>query len=160
MHKQRVLYRGNWYEVQVHVDKNRRRARVDLEEPQMIIQTPSLEETVIREAVERWFIKQAHMIFPVRVMYFQQMTGGVVNEIHIKAQKTRWGSCSSRKNLNFNWNLVMAPPDVLDYVVVHELCHLTHMNHGREFWNLVEQVMPQYRQMKGWLRQNEALLHL
>lgn len=160
MRNKKVLYRGSWYPVDIKIDKNRRRARVELGEEKFCIDTPSSEETWIREALERWFIRQAHMIFPVRVMYFQQKTGGVVNEIHIKDQKTRWGSCSSRRNLNFNWNLIMAPPSVLDYVVVHELCHLTHMNHSRDFWNLVEHVMPEYQQVKNWLRENGALLHL
>ena len=158
MSGKKVLYRGKWYEIQLHIDTNRRRARVDLEEDRMLVHTPSRDAECLREAVERWLIRQAHMILPVRVMHFQQSTGGNVNEIHIKDQKTRWGSCSSKRNLNFNWRLVMAPPEVLDYVVVHELSHLTHMNHSRDFWELVGQVMPEYKQMRKWLRENGHLL--
>lgn len=153
-----LLYRGRGYKIRVHVDTNRRRPRVELAGDELLLHTPRTEEACLQEAMEGWLIRQAHMIFPVRVMYFQQMTGGRVNRIHIKDQKTRWGSCSSKCNLNFNWRLVMAPPEVLDYVVVHELCHLTHMNHSRDFWGLVGQVMPEYKERRRWLRENGSLL--
>ena len=71
-----------------------------------------------------------------------------------REQKTRWGSCSSEKNLNFNWKLILAPPEVLDYVVVHELCHLKEMNHSKAFWEEVGKVMPEYETHKLWLKEN------
>ena len=64
------------------------------------------------------------------------------------------GSCSSEKNLNFNWKLILAPPEVLDYVVVHELCHLKEMNHSKAFWDEVGKVMPEYETYKLWLKEN------
>lgn len=154
----RILYRGKWYTIQVLEDSRRRRARVELEGEKMRIHTPDTSPAWLRGSLERWYMKQAHVIFPVRVMHYQQMTGGVVKAIHIKDQKTRWVSCSSLHNLNFNWRLLMAPPEVLDYVVVHELCHLTHMNHSREFWNMVERVMPEYKERRKWLREQGGLL--
>lgn len=154
----RILYRGKWYTIQVIEDSRRRRARVELEGEKMLIHTPDTSPAWLRDSLERWYMKQAHVIFPVRVMHYQQMTGGAVKAIHIKDQKTRWGSCSSLHNLNFNWRLLMAPPEVLDYVVVHELCHLTHMNHSREFWNMVEHVMPEYKERRKWLREQGGLL--
>jgi len=74
--------------------------------------------------------------------------------IRIGGQRTLWGSCSSRGTLSFNWRLVLAPPDVLDYVVVHELCHLRVPNHSRQFWALVEQHRPSWRRQRHWLREN------
>jgi len=78
--------------------------------------------------------------------------------ITIRNQKTRWGSCSSKGNLNFNCLLMLAPPEVLDYVVVHELCHRMEMNHSKRFWSLVETVLPDYREQEKWLKGEGAVL--
>lgn len=75
-------------------------------------------------------------------------------QLKIKDQKKRWGSCSSRGNLNFNWRLSMAPDSVLEYVVVHELCHFHHMDHSKDFWALVEQCLPDYQTKKAWLKEH------
>ena len=78
--------------------------------------------------------------------------GVAYTRIRIGGQRTRWGSCSSRGTLSFNWRLVLAPPEVLDYVVVHELCHLRVPNHSRRFWALVEHHRPSWRRQRDWLR--------
>ena len=74
--------------------------------------------------------------------------------VTIREQKTRWGSCSRKGNLNFNWKLIRAPQEALDYVVVHELCHLYEFNHSPGFWRMVESVLPDYEQWKRWLAQH------
>ena len=74
--------------------------------------------------------------------------------ITVRDQKTRWGSCSQTGNLNFNFRLILAPSEVLDYVVVHELCHRRQMNHSTQFWQEVAQVLPDYRKRKAWLTEN------
>jgi len=74
--------------------------------------------------------------------------------VTLKEQKTRWGSCSSKGNLNFNWRLVHFEPPIIDYVIVHELAHRTHMNHSADFWSLVATFDPEYRIKKGWLKRN------
>lgn len=89
-----------------------------------------------------------------RVSYFARLMGVSYRNITIREQKTRWGSCSSEKNLNFNWKLILAPPEVLNYVVIHELCHLKEMNHSKAFWDEVEKVMPEYETYKLWLKEN------
>lgn len=104
--------------------------------------------------------KYARNIFEARVSYFQQFTGGTYHSISIRDQKTRWGSCSGRGNLSFNWRLILAPPEILDYVVVHELCHLTHMNHSKDFWGLVGKVLPDYKDRRKWLKENGHTLRL
>ena len=104
--------------------------------------------------------KYARKIFESRVAYFQQFTGGEYTSITIRDQKTRWGSCSGRGTLSFNWRLILAPPEILDYVVVHELCHLTHMNHSKEFWELVGKVLPDYKVRRKWLKENGHTLRL
>ena len=88
---------------------------------------------------------QALKIIPARVEYFARIIGVTYGNITIRNQKTRWGSCSSKGNLNFNCLLMLAPPEVLDYVVVHELCHRKQMNHSKAFWTEVENVFPDYK---------------
>ena len=80
--------------------------------------------------------------------------GVEVNRIQIRDQRTRWGSCSAAGNLSFNWRLVLAPLEVLDYVVVHEVCHLREANHSRRFWHLVESRRPHWRDQKTWLAEH------
>ncbi len=81
------------------------------------------------------------------------------NRVSFKTQKTRWGSCSSQGNLNFNWRLVHAPPEVITYVIIHELAHRTHMNHSTDFWKLVEKFDPEYRKHRGWLKRHGMALN-
>ena len=87
-----------------------------------------------------------------RASYFARLMGVSYRNITIREQKTRWGSCSSEKNLNFNWKLILAPPEVLDYVVVHELAHRKEMNHSKAFWNIVERYLPDYKERRRELR--------
>lgn len=96
----------------------------------------------------------AGRVIPERVQFIAKKMGSQYNRICIREQKTRWGSCSCRRNLNFNWKLVLMPPEILDYVIIHELCHLVEMNHSDRFWNLVKQYCPDYQQRKKWLRDN------
>lgn len=107
-----------------------------------------------RAALTQRYIAAAREYFPKRAAHFQQFTGGTYSRITIRDQKTRWGSCSAKGTLSFNWRLMLAPPAVLDYVVVHELCHLTHMNHSKAFWALVESVCPDYRTHRRWLKEH------
>lgn len=113
-----------------------------------------------RTALEKRYIEAARSYIPKRVAYYSDMTGGTYNRITIRSQKTRWGSCSSKGTLSFNWRLMLAPPAILDYVVVHELCHLKHMNHSADFWKAVESVYPDYRNARKWLKEhgNELVL--
>lgn len=113
-----------------------------------------------REALEKRYIAAAREYFPKRAAYFLPLTGGTYQRITIRDQKTRWGSCSAGGTLSFNWRLMLAPPAVLDYVVIHELCHLTHMNHSKAFWALVESVCPDYRTHRKWLKDHGQSLIL
>ncbi|MDE5589484.1 MAG: M48 family metallopeptidase [Acetatifactor sp.] len=117
-------------------------------------------ETKRLETLEKRYRSAARTQFEQRCAYFHQFTGGSYTSVTIRDQKTRWGSCSSRGTLSFNYRLIFAPPTVLDYVVVHELCHLTHMNHSKEFWNMVGSVMPDYKTHKKWLREHGQELTL
>ena len=104
------------------------------------------------EAFKKRYREEARKKFEERVAFFHPLTGGNYTSITVRDQRSRWGSCSSRGTLSFNYRLIFSPPEVLDYVVVHELCHLTHMNHSKDFWNKVASVMPEYKIQKQWLR--------
>ena len=98
--------------------------------------------------------KQAKKEIPPRVEYFANIIGVEYGRIAIRNQKTRWGSCSSKGNLNFNCLLMLVPEDVRDYVIVHELCHLIELNHSPAFWIEVEKIIPDYKQKRKWLKEN------
>ena len=94
-----------------------------------------------------------------RTAFFAEIMGVDYGRITVRDQRTRWGSCSAKGNLNFNWRLILAPGEVLDYVVVHELAHRREMNHSKRFWSLVEMVLPDYERRRRWLKENgEALM--
>lgn len=95
---------------------------------------------------------------PQRVRKYAAIIGVTVGRITIRNQKTRWGSCSSKGNLNFNCLLMLCPEEVRDYVVVHELCHRKELNHSPRFWNEVARVMPDYAVRRKWLKENGGSL--
>lgn len=97
---------------------------------------------------------QAMTLIPQKVRYYAQIIGVTYGRITIWNQRTRWGSCSGKGNLNFNCMLLLMPEEVLDYVVVHELCHRKEMNHSARFWEEVEKILPDYRQRRKWLKDN------
>lgn len=97
-------------------------------------------------------MEKAREVIARRTAYFADVMGVDYGRITIREQKTRWGSCSSAGNLNFNWKLILLPPEVLDYVVVHELAHRREMNHSENFWKIVEQVLPDYKECRKMLR--------
>jgi predicted metal-dependent hydrolase len=109
---------------------------------------------------EAWYKKQARTVLTGRVEHFAQAQGFRARKIRITSARTRWGSCSSKESLNFTWRLVMAPLDVIDYVVVHELCHLKELNHSKAFWRQVEAILPDYKRRRKWLKDNGKLLFL
>lgn len=96
----------------------------------------------------------ARAIFAQKVSYYAAIMNVTYNRISIREQKTRWGSCSSLGNLNFNWRLIFAPEEVVDYVVVHELAHRIEMNHSKAFYHIIESVLPDYKRSQKWLRDN------
>lgn len=96
----------------------------------------------------------AKQIIPEKVAYYARLMKVTYGRITIRKQKTRWGSCTREGNLNFNCLLMMAPPEVLDYVVIHELCHRIEMNHSANFWAQVEKMMPDYKIPRRWLKEH------
>lgn len=110
-------------------------------------------DRLTREDIEA-LAGRAREYIPGRVAYYAGIIGVDYGRVTIRNQKTRWGSCSSRGNLNFNCLLMLTPPEIIDYVVVHELCHRKEMNHSKAFWGEVEKVLPDYRSLVKWLKIN------
>lgn len=111
-----------------------------------------------RLALEKRYREAAREFIPKRAAYYAASYPSIIrrsySRISIRNQKTRWGSCSSKGTLSFNWRLMLAPPGILDYVIVHELCHLAHMNHSAEFWKCVGTILPDYKERRKWLKEH------
>lgn len=131
--------------IDLHLEKMRQRQESNADQ----MSRTSLSEEEIKQLTEL-----AKEVIPQRVAFFARQMDVTYGRITIRNQKTRWGSCSQAGNLNFNCRLMTMPPEVLDYVVVHELCHRKQMNHSRAFWEEVEKVLPDYRVTRQWLKQN------
>jgi predicted metal-dependent hydrolase len=114
----------------------------------------------INEILKKWYRLQARNILEKRTTIYAEKLKVYPNKIFIKDQKTRWGSCSSKGNINYNYRIIMTPLEVIDYLVVHELCHMVHLNHSKEFWNLVGSIIPNYKDIAAWLKANGHKLRI
>lgn len=112
-----------------------------------------LEPALTPQELEK-LVQQAKQVLPERVAYFAPLVGVTYGRITIRHPVSRWGSCSAKGNLNFNCLLMLCPPEVADYVVVHELCHRLEMNHSARFWSEVARVLPDYAHHRRWLREH------
>ncbi len=112
----------------------------------------------IKSALALWYKAMARRELLKRTQEWATRIGVEFKKLFIKDQKTRWGSCSSQGNVNFNYHLVMAPGEVVDYVVIHELCHLIHPNHSQEYWTAVARYCPEYKKAKKWLKEEGPTL--
>lgn len=113
-----------------------------------------------KQVFERYYSEKGLKRIEDRVSYYAPRIGVEVSAVKVKEMGYRWASCSKANVLSFHWKCMMAPPKIIDYVVVHELCHIHHRNHSALFWNEVDKVMPDYDERKNWLRNNGANLDL
>ena len=124
-----------------------------IEKNQNLILASAAQKLPELTATEQYFYKKkALALFAKRVSFFAEIMQVSYGSISVRNQKTRWGSCSSTGNLSFNWRLIRAPGFVFDYIVVHELAHRKEMNHSRAFYNVVSDVLPDYREAQNWLK--------
>lgn len=135
----------------LYLHEGRTRAKYENGEMHLWLKEPGSEEAV-RAALKSVLAARALERIRERLAVYGPRIGGEFGRVAIRDQRSRWGSCSSKHNLNFNWKLIMAPPQVLDYVVIHELCHLHEFNHSARFWKLVAAQMPEYEAWKKWLK--------
>jgi hypothetical protein len=134
--------RSHWDWIRKHLEKS----RVQQE------QLNSVEKLTQAELDELY--RRAKAFFPGRARYYADLLGVDFGRITIRCQRSRWGSCSAKKNLNFNCLLMLTPPQVIDSVVAHEVCHLVEMNHSDRFYSLLLKIFPDYRRWNKWLKEN------
>ena len=142
------------------IDLRRGEAAVMLTEDTLTVTAPDPDDAeAVRAQVRAYLSALALKRIRERIAHYLPLTGGEMGRVTVRSQRSRWGSCSSKHNLNFNWRLILAPPQCLDYVVVHELCHLTEFNHSPRFWKLVGAQMSDYQTWKDYLKRNGAGLY-
>jgi predicted metal-dependent hydrolase len=139
-------YLGEQYEIVVE-----QRPASEVVENEFRLAKHHVEQTSIKRALETLYRRKARELFENRVNHFAEEIGVEYDKIEIRNQRTKWGSCSTTGTLGLNWRLMMAPPEVIDYIVVHELAHLQEQNHTDEFWSLVKKQDPEYQQHAHWL---------
>ncbi len=135
-----------------------RRPRIALDGGELVLFVSADGDADVRVAFRRWLVRFANEVIRRRVDQLSALCGASYTRITVRSQKGRWGSCSRRGTLSFNWRLLLLPPGVMDYLIYHELAHLRHMNHGRRFWIQVEHWCPQYRDMERWLKAHGPLV--
>jgi len=152
-------YLGRNYRLKVHRGHFK---PVKLLQGRLVVTVPNGSEQpdMIRNALVRWYKHHAEMKLQEKTNRYASIIGEEPTAMGIKSFKSRWGSCSAKGKIDFNWKIILAPNSIVDYVVVHELCHLIHHDHSPLFWKQVEKVVPDYLACKEWLKVNANLLSL
>ncbi len=149
---ERFLYLGKEYPIQIFSSENY--AGVVFEENGFNIYTLQHDDAVIKKLMTKFYKQECKKIIEKRIAFYQKFFSVKPRSIKISANKKTWGTCNSQRELTFNWKLAMAPIEIIDYVVVHEMCHMIHLNHDRSFWRLVGKYIPEYEACQEWLRQS------
>ena len=152
-----LLFRGKEYQFRLEISSSKNGVRI-VDNIIMVV-AKNEDHTEVRKLLEKFYRKEAEKRFTDRVILLSDLVGKDVKTVTIRSQQTRWGSCSSRLTISLNWRLIMAPDFASDYVIYHELAHLTHMNHSNRFWQLVEQYIPEYKDAEKWLKKHHQLLN-
>jgi predicted metal-dependent hydrolase len=130
------------------------RTRVAVHDGLVTLHTPRVDNESIHRALRAWCKVLAKGVIPRRVAHLNRAPGLPLVRVSVRDQKTRWGSCSRRGTVSLNWRLVLLPLHVMDYLILHELAHLRHMNHSRRFWHYVAALYPDFREAERWLRRH------
>ena len=156
---EKFLFLGKHYDLKI-IKNGRKIPKVFFEDGVLYLEAEVLDHEKSKKAVEKWYRIKAGRIIGDRVELYSQKLGRYPRSAKAKEQKRRWGSCTSRGDIYFNWRLVMAPPGIVDYIVVHELCHLIQRDHSRNFWDLVGSILPDFKKRKKWLKENGLKLEI
>ena len=152
-----ILFQGVEHKI-THLDRKRGIVEAKLVAGEPTILVPGEVEHMPRRVID-FMKKQARKNLDEAVVSYAQALGVKPKSMRITDSKSRWGSCSSTRTLSFSWRIIMAPPQVLNYLAAHEVAHLREMNHSDRFWQLVEDICPDMRDQKNWLKRHGASLH-
>jgi len=158
------LYLGNTVELKI-IKHQRKRMKVFLEGQALVVNLPhDLPDQDcalnVKAALKSWYKVQARRVLQEKLDRQAKRMQVTFQKFRLKEQKTSWGSCSSKGNLNLNWRIIMAPDAAIDYVIIHELAHLTYLNHSKQFWQRVAEYMPDYADWKKWFKNHGQELKL
>lgn len=133
---------------------------VKLLQGRLVVTVPKGNEQphMIRNALVRWYMHQAKLKLIDKTHRYTAVVGTEAVGVGVKTFKSRWGSCSAKGRIDYNWKIILAPNRMVDYVVVHELCHLVHHDHSPKFWREVERILPDYQECKAWLKTHSTSL--
>ncbi|WP_110114259.1 SprT family zinc-dependent metalloprotease [Bacillus sp. CGMCC 1.16541] len=145
------LYLGKSYPINIRQDSHAKQDYVSFDGAVLHITAKHLDNEALKQSLKRFYYQQTKALVEESIASYQHHFKTKPRSIKITDSPTTWGTCDSNLRLTFNWKLAMAPRDVLDYVVVHEMCHMVHLNHDRSFWRLVGKIMPDYKDKERWL---------
>lgn len=148
------LYLGNEYILEILVDKSTIGTSVSLENNKLIVRSNSNNKDVIQRALKKWYTDETLGIVKERINYYKLFFEDTVTSIKIKDQKSRWASCTYKNEILFNLRCSMMPIQIIDYIVLHEMCHMEHRNHSKDFYLAVERILPDYKERVKWLKNN------
>ncbi|MEA2422510.1 MAG: hypothetical protein QOF55_1609 [Thermoleophilaceae bacterium] len=155
-----VPYLGRVLPLSVRVEPGRVRSFVAMKGEGLVVAVGAPGADAVRDALEAWYRRRARLEVAPRLDAACKRAGTRYTRLSIRAQRTRWASCSSNGAMSFNWRLLLAPPEILDYVVEHEVAHLDVLDHSDRFWRLLGSRSPGYREHERWLRRNGPALRL
>ena len=112
-----------------------------------------------KKIIENWYKKESLEYLVLRTSFLAKIMSVKYNSVKIKNFKRRLGSCSYKNDIVYNWRIIMSPKAIIDYIIIHELCHTVHFNHSKNFWILVKEFSPYYKDHKSWLKKNSEMLH-
>lgn len=149
----KTLYCGDLLDTEISAGAEENKVLLEDNILKIYMKSPDEDPSLL---ADQWLKERSKEIIPAAVKEWAAKMGVEYNNLVIKDQKTVWGSCSDKKNLNFTYRLVKLPKVVMDYLIVHELAHLVHMNHGEDYWKLVESLSPDYNKHRKWLNSNKS----
>ena len=147
-------YRG--IELPLNLEKGD--GEVALEPSRLVVRANEFDQPTIEAVLQRWFLNEATTYLTQRTAYFAEALLLNPTRVQLKTYRSMWGRCNSRGEIAYDWRVIQAPDSVIDYLVIHELSHLRHFNHSRDFWSLVASQAPNYRESKQWLRDHASVI--
>lgn len=164
---EKFFYLGKEYTLDIleePIDNKNTKINIEIKDDKLVISSNSTDKDEIKNSIKMWYRKESEKIVLERIIHCREkyptMMKLIPNSVKVKEQKKRWGSCTSKRDIYINSKISMAKPEVIDYIIVHEFCHLIHMNHSKDFYELVESIMPNYKIHEKWLKDSGYKLTL